>query len=251
MPDDQLLVDRPADGVVLLTLNRPGRLNAVTMELQCRLDETLTALEDDGDTRCVVLAGAGDRAFSAGYDVHEMSEWSPDELVLHMLEREQWVWHVAAAELPMIVALRGVTYGIGAIIASCVDVRIGCPDTVWRFTSGQHGGANATWSLPSLVGRGRAGELLMTGRAVEAEEAERIGLLNRVVPAAGLLDDAIACATQIAAHPASGMRAIKRLLRQHVGRGLEDQFVAENIAMRTELRPRPISELYSDFLDKS
>jgi enoyl-CoA hydratase/carnithine racemase len=247
---DALLIDRPSGGVVVLTLNRPERLNAVTMDLQRRLDEELAAAAVDGETRCVVLTGAGDRAFSAGYDVHEMSAWSPDEMLLRMLEREQWVWHVAAAEVPIVCALNGITYGIGAIIASCVDVRIGCPNTVWRFTSGQHGGANATWSLPSLVGRGRAGELLMTGRAVGAEEAERIGLLNHVVPADELRDAAVACAAQIAAHPPEGMRAIKRLLREHTGRGLEERFVAENIAMRTELRPRPISELYADFLDR-
>jgi 2-(1,2-epoxy-1,2-dihydrophenyl)acetyl-CoA isomerase len=243
-----LLIDRPASGVVVLTLNRPERLNAVTLQLQRQLDATLRELAGDGDTRCVVLTGAGERAFCAGYDVHEMAAWSSDELILRMLEREPLVWNVATCELPLIAALNGITYGIGAIIATTVDVRIGSLDTVWRFTSGQHGGANATWSLPSLIGRGRAGELLMTGRTILAPEAERIGLLNRVVDGSELLDAAIATASAIAANPPVGMRAIKRLLREHAGRGTEQQFVAENIAMRTELRPRPIGELYQEFL---
>lgn len=249
MPADELLIDRPVDGVAVLTLNRPDGLNAVTMDLQQRLDEALSALSVDSDIRCLILTGAGDRAFSAGYDVHEMGPWSAEELMLALLQREQWVWRVAAHPQPIIAALNGLTYGVGAIMASSVDVRIGCPDTVWRFTAGQHGGANATWSLPALVGRGRAAELLMTSRPVDAAEAERIGLLDRLVGSRQeLLPAAIETATAIAASPPAGTRAIKRLLREHVGRSVEEAFVAENIVMRTELRPRPVGELYSDFL---
>jgi 2-(1,2-epoxy-1,2-dihydrophenyl)acetyl-CoA isomerase len=201
--------------------------------------------------RCVVLTGAGEKAFSAGYDVHEMGPWSSDELVLALLQREEWVWRVASHPQPIVAALNGLTFGVGAIMASSVDVRIGCPSTVWRFTAGQHGGANATWSLPALVGRGRAAELLMTSRPVDAAEAERIGLLDRLVAAPEqLLPTAIETAEAIAASPPSGTRAIKRLLREHVGRTVEEAFIAENVAMRTELRPRPVGELYSDFLSE-
>ena len=249
MSDNELLLDRPADGVAVLTLNRPDSLNAVTMGLQQRLDEALSELERDPDTRCVVLTGAGERAFSAGYDVVEMGPWSADELMLALLRREEWVWRVAAHPQPIVAALNGLTYGVGAIMASSVDVRIGCPETAWRFTAGQHGGANATWSLPALVGRGRAAELLMTSRKVDAVEAERIGLLDRVVGSRDeLLPAAIDTASAIAASPPAGTRAIKRLLREHAGRTVEEAFVAENIVMRTELRPRPVGELYSDFL---
>jgi enoyl-CoA hydratase/carnithine racemase len=249
MSDSELLIDRPVDGVAVLTLNRPDSLNAVTMALQQRLHETLVELEADPDVRCLVLTGAGERAFSAGYDVHEMGRWSSDELVLALVQREQWVWRVASHPQPIIAALNGLTYGVGAIMASSVDVRIGCPETVWRFTAGQHGGANATWSLPALVGRGRAAELLMTSRTVEPAEAEWIGLLDRVVGSRQeLLPTAIDTAAAIAASPPAGTRAIKRLLREHVGRTVEEAFIAENIAMRTELRPRPVGELYSDFL---
>lgn len=245
----ELLIDRPADGVAVLTLNRPDSLNAVTMELQKRLDETLGELDRDPDVRCLVLTGAGERAFSAGYDVVEMGRWSADELTLALLAREEWVWRVASHPQPIVAALNGLTYGIGAIIASSVDIRIGCPETVWRFTAGQHGGANATWSLPALVGRGRAAELLMTSRMVEAAEAVRIGLLDRLVDSRDqLLPAAVALAGAIAASPPAGTRVIKRLLREHVGRTVEEAFVAENIAMRTELRPGPVGELYSDFL---
>ena len=192
--------------------------------------------------------GAGDRAFCSGYDVHEMADWSEDELLASLERREPWIWHVATTPVPVIAALNGLTYGVGAIIATAVDVRVGCPATDFRFTAGAHGGANATWTLPAIVGKGIAGEPLMTAREVGAEESKEIGLLNRVVDASELLE-LLAIARQIADNPPAGPRAIKRLLREHTGSSLADRFEAENLAMRTELRPGPISNLYADFLE--
>jgi enoyl-CoA hydratase/carnithine racemase len=243
-----LLVERPGDGVAVVTINRPERHNAITIDLQRRLDRELTTLEDGGDVRAVVLTGAGDAAFSAGYDVHEMAAWSADELAGSLREREPWIWHLATTELPLVAALNGITYGAGAIIATCADIRIASSSTVFRFTAARYGGANATWSLPSLVGRGRASELLMTARAVGAPEAERIGLVNRVVPDGQLLEAALDVAGQIAANPAAGVRAIKRLLREHQASPVRDRYEAETEAKQTELAPKPVAELYKDFL---
>jgi 2-(1,2-epoxy-1,2-dihydrophenyl)acetyl-CoA isomerase len=251
MASAQLLREFLEPGVAVLTLNRPEQLNAVTMSLQEELDDALTELESDADVRCVVLTGAGDRAFSAGYDVREMAEWSEEELLAGLERREPWIWHAATTPVPLIAALNGITYGVGAIIATGADIRIGCPKTVFKFTADAHGGANATWTLPTIVGRGLASELLMTARDVEAEEAHQIGLLNRVVDSSSLLDAAVDLARQIAENPPAGTRAIKRLLREHEGRTIADRFLAENLAMRGELRPRPISELYADFLEES
>lgn len=248
MSDDVLLLDRPAPGVAVLTLDRPGNLNAVTIAMQRRLDEALTELERDPDVRCIVLTGAGDRAFCAGYDVHEMGEWTADELVFSLLEREPMVWHWASTPLPVIAAVNGIAYGFGAIVATAVDVRLGCGEAVFRFTAAAHGGANATWSLPSLVGRGRAAEILMSARTVPSDEAERIGLLDRVVPRAQLLPVALELAGAVASNPPAGVQAVKRLLREHEGRSIEDRFIAENLAMRTVLRPRPVGELYENFM---
>jgi len=240
----ELLIEHEGDGVVIATLNRPHALNAITMSLQQELDEAITELESDGVTRCLILTGAGGRAFSAGYDLHEMAAWSSDDLLLRLLEREQWVWHFAVTSLPVVVAVNGVAYGAGAILASAADIRVGDENTKFKFTAAAYGGANATWSLPALVGQGKASELLLTARSVRAPEAERIGLLNRVEPSGDVLDAARELASQIAANPAPGTRAVKRLLREHVGRSIEDRFIAENLAMRTELRPQPIGEVF-------
>jgi enoyl-CoA hydratase/carnithine racemase len=247
--EGELGIESLDGGVIVLTLNRPASKNAITMDLQRRLDEKLTALEVDEAVRCVVLTGAGD-AFSAGYDIHEMAWWTAGELLGALQQREPWIWHIAATPVPLVVALNGATYGAGAIIATCADVRIASTSAVFRFTAALYGGANATWSLPSLVGRGRAAELLMTAREIGAEEAERIGLVNRVVSASELLEAALQTAHQIAANPPAGVRAIKRLLREHEARPVGDRYAAENAAMQTELAPKPVGELYGDFLNE-
>lgn len=241
----ELLIERVSDGVVVATLNRPGSLNAITMGLQERLDDALTTLEEDGRTRCLVLAGAGDRAFSAGYDLHEMAAWSADDLLLRLLERERWIWHFASTSLPVVAAVHGATYGAGAILASAADVRCGSTDTRFKFTAAAYGGANATWTLPALIGKAHAAELLLTAREVDAIEAAQMGLLNRVTEPGGVLDAAVAVAELIAANPPAGTQAVKRLLREHAGRGIEDRFIAENLAMRTELRPPPINDAWN------
>src|SRR5262245_66676995 len=115
MASNELLRELVEPGVALLTLNRPVALNAVTMSLQEELDDALTELESDSEIRCIVLTGAGDRAFSAGYDVREMADWSEEELMAGLERREPWIWHAATTTVPLIVALNGITYGVGAI----------------------------------------------------------------------------------------------------------------------------------------
>jgi 2-(1,2-epoxy-1,2-dihydrophenyl)acetyl-CoA isomerase len=244
-----VLVDRPVPGVALVTLNRPAAHNALDTGLQRVLDRELTALEADADVRCVVFTGAGDAAFSAGYDIHELARLSPDEVTLALLRREEWMWHFTALRLPTIAAVNGVAHGAGALVACALDLRIGCERTNFRFTAGAYGGANATWSLPQLVGLGQAKELLFTSRPVGADAALVIGLLNRVVPSAALVDEALRLAGEIAANPPEGIAETKRLLQAGPGRGLQDRYEAENVVMRTTLRPKPMPELFARFLD--
>jgi enoyl-CoA hydratase/carnithine racemase len=227
-----LRIERPAEGVVLAIFDRPDSLNAITMELQAEFDHVLTELEDDGETRCLVLTGAGDRAFSAGYDVHEMAGWSQDELAANLERRERWLWRFAQARVPVIAAVHGTTFGAGALYAAAADVRIGAQDTEFRFTAAAYNGANATWSLPRLVGHGVAAELLLSARRVGADEALSTGLLNHI----GDVDRAVDLAAQIAANPPGGTRGVKQLLN----RGLKDPFDAESEMMRTGLAPQPM-----------
>lgn len=235
----------------MVTLNRPAALNAVTLACQRMLDDVLTELNGDRDVRCIVLTAVGDRAFCAGYDLHEMADWDEDQMMRALVAREELIWRWVSTPLPVIVALNGIAYGFGAILASAVDIRFGCSEATMRFTAGRYGGANATWLLPDLVGRGRATEILMSARPVTSSEAERIGLLDRVLPRPELLPAALETATVIASYPPAGVRAIKRLVREHEGHTVERRFAAENHAMRTELRPGRIRDLYDGFLGRS
>jgi 2-(1,2-epoxy-1,2-dihydrophenyl)acetyl-CoA isomerase len=248
MEQGPLLLARPVPGVVLLTLNRAEVHNALDTGLQQLLQEELTALEADPSVHCLVFTGAGEAAFSAGYDIHELARFSPDEVTLALLQREEWMWRYATLRMPTIAAVNGMAHGAGALLASALDLRLGCERSEFRFTAGAYNGANATWNLPLLVGLARAKELLFTSRRIGAEAAERIGLLNGVVPSGSLLDEALALAAEIAANPPDGITEAKRLLHAGPGRALRDRYEAENVAMRTTLRPKPMPELFARFL---
>jgi enoyl-CoA hydratase/carnithine racemase len=246
--DAPILVERPARGVALITLNRPDVHNALDTSMQRLLDEHLTALEADPGIRCIVFTGAGDAAFSAGYDIHELARLTPEEVTLALLQREEWTWHLASLRMPTIAALNGITHGAGALIACSLDLRIGCERTTFRFTAGAYGGANATWNLPLLVGLAQAKELLYTSRRLGAQDAHRIGLVNRNVPGERLREEALRLAEEIAANPPAGVAEIKRLLHSGPGRALQDRYEAENVVMRTTLRPQPMPEVFAEFL---
>lgn len=248
MQPGPLVVDRADAGVVVLTLNRPECHNALDTNLQRLLDEELAELAADRDVRCLIVTGAGGSAFSAGYDIHELAGLSPDGVTLALLQREEWMWRYATLPMPTIAAVNGVAHGAGALLACALDIRLGCEHTDFRFTAGAYNGANATWNLPLLVGMAQAKELLFTSRRIDARTAERIGLLNGVVPAESLLDAALALAAEIAANPPAGIAEAKRLLHAGPGRGLRDRYEAENVVMRTTLRPKPMPELFAPFL---
>ena len=245
----QLVVrEEPSDGVVLLRLNRPDALNALSVELFRTLDRCLTEVEHDPDVRVVVFAGAGDRAFSAGYDIHEMERWDEDQALLGYLEREPYQWHVSSCSKPTIAAVTGFAYGGGAVLAIGCDIRVGGPDARFKVTAANYGGVNASWSLPPLVGLGIAKEWLMTGRPVEADEAFAAGLLNRLVPSDQVETTALELAELIAANPPAGTQAVKALVNASVGRTLETAHRAESSIMTTTLRPGRVAELFSGFL---
>ena len=132
---------------------------------------------------CIVLTGAGDRAFSAGGDIHEQREddrrFTQEELDQR---RGRGSYEIAASAKPTIGMLNGLAYGGAAVLASSLDLRVGCEDTRFRFLAAAYGRINSTWTLPNQVGWPIAKELLFTARVVEADEAYRIGLLNHLVP---------------------------------------------------------------------
>ena len=250
MAYQNILVETVEGGVGIVTLNRPNVLNALNYDLASELDQAVTAFEEDPEIKCVVITGAGEKAFSAGGDIHEMVGLSPDELQARQERRSVFSWHLATLKKPTIGALNGLAYGGAAVLSSSLDLRIGCERTRFRFLAASYGRINSTWSLPVVVGWARAKELLYTARVVEAEEALQIGLLNKLVPSDQLMDAAIEMGRQIAANTPEMVQGIKQLLHEDIGRAWREMFEAERNALTSTLKPSPPSEGFAEFLSR-
>ena len=242
-----ILSERMHD-VALITLNRPEKLNALSFGLVRELDEALTEFEKDDAVKAVILTGAGERAFSAGADIHEMAGLSSEELAQRQAFRSEATWHVATFAKPLIGAINGLAYGGAALLSSTLDLRIGCERSQFRFLAASYGRVNSTWSLPLLVGLPKAKELLYTGRVVAAEEAERIGLLNQIVPSAKLREAAIEMAQMIAKNDSRMVQGIKRLLHEGMGMDWRGRYDLEDEARATYLSAGHPREGFKDFL---
>jgi len=244
----QFILTEDFDGVGLITLNRPDKLNALSYGLMVELDDALSHYEADDAVKAVILTGAGERAFSAGADIHEMADMSAEELQARQDNRGHITWHIATFAKPLIGAINGLAYGGAALLSSTLDIRIGCEKSQFRFLAASYGRVNSSWSLPLLVGMPKAKELLYTGRVVGVEEAEKIGLLNQVVPAARLRDAAIEIGQMIAKNDARMVQGLKRLLHEQVGMGWREQYDNEEAARGTWLAAGHPREGFRDFL---
>jgi enoyl-CoA hydratase/carnithine racemase len=217
------------DGVSIITLNRPDKLNAMNRRLNEELHHAVKQAEADDAIGCIVITGAGEKAFSAGGDIHEQltndakfSDKELDEMRDHKRQYE-----ISACLKPIIGMMNGLAYGGASVLASSLDMRIGCEHASFRFLAAAYGRINSTWTLPNQVGWPVAKELLFSGRVVEAEEAHRIGLLNHLVPCAELRAKTLWLGAMIAGNRRESVMGVKALLLQHMGGTLEEQWQNE------------------------
>ena len=211
MSYQNILTER-IDKIALITLNRPEKLNAMNYELASDLDEELRTIENDDDVRAVILTGAGPRAFSSGGDIIQMVGMTTEDLAARSEFRSQANWHIATFRKPIIGAINDLAYGAGAMLTSMLDIRIGYELTEFRFLAARYGRVNSTWSLPLLVGMGKAKELLYTGRVVKADEAERIGLVSLCVEDDQVQAAALDIAVKLSVGAQSAIRLTKHAL---------------------------------------
>ena len=188
-----LLCDVSDDGIGLVTFNRPDKLNALNSTVLAELDALLRSVASDTSVRGLILTGAGPKAFVAGADIAELVDLTR-EAGIEVARRGQRVFRqIEQSGKPVIAAVNGFALGGGCELAMACHVRLAAPNARFGLPEVKLGlipGFGGTVRLPRLVGRGRALELLLTGGMIDADEAARIGLVNRVVPAATLLDDA-------------------------------------------------------------
>lgn len=239
------------DGVGTITLNRPEVLNALSRELYREVDTAVGEMEANPDVKAMIFTGSGERAFSAGADIHEMARMaeSPDPPPSDP-GRATYAMHIGACSKPTIGALNGLAFGGGAVMASSFDIRVGCERTRLKFLAATYGRVNSTWSLPMQVGWPMAKELLLTARVVEAEEAYRIGLLNHLVSSDQLMPKAMELAQMIAANDPRMVQGIKELMIQDVGASWDQMYSNEHAAQAGKLQPTPVLEGFKPFLDR-
>ena len=210
-------------GVALVTLDRREALNALSSGLLAELDAKLAALDADPDCRAIVITGAGERAFAAGADVRELSAETPD--TLHASDPFAAVDRVATLATPTIAAVRGFALGGGCELAMACDMLIAGDDAKFgqpEILIGVIPGAGGTQRLARAIGKARAMELVLTGRRIDAAEADRLGLVTRVVPAAETVATALELAATIAAMPPLAVRAAKAAVRDGQDLALAD-----------------------------
>lgn len=218
----------PATGVATLTLNRPERLNALTFEVYEELRDAFVALDGEPGVRAIILTGAG-RAFCSGGDVQDIIGALFEKDFQGLLEFTRvtgaLVLAIRRCRRPVVAALNGTVAGAGSVIAAACDIRIAAESAkiAFLFTRVGLSGADmgASWLLPRIVGHGRASELLMTGDFIDAREAHRIGLYNRVVADDAVLAEARALAEKLARGPSFGLEITKESLDREWAMDLE------------------------------
>ncbi|WP_433685684.1 enoyl-CoA hydratase-related protein [Nocardia sp. CA-119907] len=204
--------------VLILTLNRPDRLNAWNDTLEQRYFELLDEADNDPGVRAIVVTGAG-RGFCAGADMADLRQVSTaDAANLELPQRNRPREFPLSVRKPLIAAINGAAAGLGLVEALYCDLRFSAPDA--KFTTafvrrGLIAEYGIAWLLPRLIGRGRAMDLLLSGRVIRGEEAHAMGLVDRICPPQTLLDEAVAYATELANHCSpTSMSLVKSQINQ-------------------------------------
>ena len=245
------------NGIGTITLNRPERLNAITFEVYHELTDFLAELRDEKDVRVVIITGAG-RAFCSGGDVidiiGELQGRDAEGLLEFTRLTCDLIRNMRALPKPIIASLNGTTAGAGACIALASDIRIAAEEAKIAFIFVKVGLAGtdmgATYLLPRVVGLAKATELLMTGDFVEASEAERIGLYNRVVPRDELDRATQEFAEKLASGPALGIAKTKEMLNRELHMSFESALEAEAVAQALCMQTPDFKEAHAAFIEK-
>jgi enoyl-CoA hydratase/carnithine racemase len=245
---------RMEGAVAVISLDRPERKNPLTFESYAELRDTFRAMPYANDVKAVVFASNGGN-FSSGGDVHDIIGPLVSEDMKALLAFTRMTGDLVKAMIhcgkPIVAAVEGICVGAGAIVAMASDIRFAAPDarTAFLFTRVGLAGCDmgACAMLPRIVGQGRAAELLFTGRIMSAEEGERWGFYNRIVPAGQLEAEAIGFAQQLAAGPTFAHGMTKTQLMAEWSMSLEQAIEAEAQAQAICMKTRDFERAYRAF----
>ena len=239
-----LLIRRHDDHIVVVTMNRPEAANALNTEMGRDLMNWFETIAlDPGDTRCIVLIGAGDKAFCAGGDLKERKGMTDEAWTRQHVVFERMLRAIMACPVPIVGAVNGVAYGGGTEIAAACDFLYAAEHARFALTEVTLGilpGCGGTQNLPRAIGERRAKELIFTGRPFTAADGLAWGLVNRVLPAADLMNEALATAAVIARNAPISVRQAKQAihggLQMSLADGLAFEIEAYNRTIPTEDR---------------
>lgn len=233
MTDTREIITERRGQVLIITLNRPETLNALTMPLVDGMLDILDECNDDPDVRAVIITGAG-RGFCSGYDLKAGNiADAKRKSVYRMLDyANHWIARIRTFAKPTIAAVNGVAAGGGLGLALGCDLRIAADTSKFSAIFANIGMPTqdaAGALLPQVVGIAKALEMIYTARMVKADEAERIGLVNQVVPADSLIDEAVAIGEKIASLPPVAIAISKQIVLRGYGKSLDDQLAYQNL----------------------
>lgn len=247
------------DGVAILTLNRPDKMNTVTAQLRRDVTAAIQDVAVDFDTRVMVLTAAG-KAFCAGADFSIMAAMAGDKVPAEAKQHKaliarvgEWVLAIAKLEKPTICAINGTCVGVGISIAGLCDIRIASDkarfSAVW-VRRGLAPDAGSTYILPRLIGLEKTYELMYSGDMIDAPTAQRIGLVSQVVPHDGLMNSAVALAVRLAKGPPLAQALTKRAISRAMIRDLVDAFDYETYIQNICRKSEDHKEGVYSFLEK-
>lgn len=243
------------DGYVAhLVIDRPAKLNAMTVAMDHRMNDLVFELNNDKSVRCIVLSGAGDRAFSAGSDITDLDEYGDNWSYRNRFDaRGDYARAIWLIRKPVIAAVNGYCIGGGLEMASASDIRIATPQASFgagEIRWGWHGGSGQTQFLTHLIGPGYASRLLLTGDRIDGEEALRIGLVQQLVPADQLIDTALALAQSIASKSPIAVEKTKHMVRVAQNVPLETALIVENDSFSYLMKTEDAAEGRAAFGEK-
>ena len=239
--------------VATLTLNRPEKYHSFVREMALDLQEKLEACKNDNNIRAIVITGSG-KAFCAGQDLGEATD--PNGPALQKIVNEHYnpiIRQIRNIEKPIIAAVNGVAAGAGASIALCCDIVIAKESAVFVQAFSKIGlvpDSGATFFLPRLIGFQKATALMMNADPITAKEAERLGMIYKVVEESKFEDEIIAFSEKLAKMPTKGIGLTKKLLNQSINNSLEQQLYEEEIAQTIAGKTNDYKEGVSAFLEK-
>ncbi len=247
---EEVTIDRPADGVARVTINRPEARNALSMTVRERLATVFNELSVDAATRCIVLTG-GDQVFAAGADIRDMAERRPMEL---LLRRTDVYWRaIASCSKPIIAAVNGYAWGGGCELAMHCDIIIAGESASFaqpEIRVGIMPGAGGTQRLTRAIGKFQTMKMLLTGKPVSAREALAMGLASEVVADDAVQSTAVAMASTIAAMPPLAVMQIKEVVLAGQDASLDTALMLERKAFHLLFDTEDQKEGMHAFLDK-